>query len=62
MRQKGMADALTVTQLFDAFGVRLDAAAVEGVAVTVNWHITDLEEDHVLGLMHCALHHSPRHR
>ncbi len=54
---RGLLDALTVEQLFDAVGVRLNAGAAYGKAVTVNWRFTDIAEDHVLGLCNSTLHH-----
>ena len=51
--------ALSVEQIFDAFGVRLNGPAAAGKQVTVNWRFTDLGEDHVLGLENSALHHVP---
>ena len=51
--------ALSVEQIFDAFGVRLNGTAAAGKRITVNWRFTDLGEDHVLGLENSALHHVP---
>ncbi|RMH74501.1 MAG: MBL fold metallo-hydrolase [Actinomyces sp.] len=60
--------ALTAEQIFDALGVRLDAARVEGVELTINWTFVDHGvratpdapgERHVLGVANCALHHTP---
>ncbi len=59
MVQRGLLDALTVEQLFDAIGVRLNGEAVHGKTVTVNWRFTDIGEDHVLGLQNSTLHHTP---
>jgi alkyl sulfatase BDS1-like metallo-beta-lactamase superfamily hydrolase len=52
-------DALTVEQLFDAIGVRVNGPAVAGQRVIINWHFTDLDEHHVLGLANSAIHHRP---
>ncbi len=59
MVQRGLLDALTVEQLFDAIGVRLNGEAVHGKTVIVNWRFTDIGEDHVLGLQNSTLHHTP---
>ncbi len=55
----GLMAALSVEQIFDAFGVRLNGSAAAGKRITVNWRFTDLGEDHVLGLENSALHHVP---
>ncbi len=54
---RAMTNALTVEQVFDALGVRLKAQEVEGKRAVLNWHFTDIDEDHILGLDNCALHH-----
>ena len=59
---RAVSDELTVEMLFDLVGIRLDDAAVAGQAATINWRFTDIDEDHVLGLDHCALHHRPGRR
>jgi alkyl sulfatase BDS1-like metallo-beta-lactamase superfamily hydrolase len=56
---RSVSDALTVEMLFDLVGIRLSSMAVEGRTATVNWHFTDVDERHVLGLDNCALHHRP---
>ena len=56
---RSVSDALTVEMLFDLVGIRLSSRAVEGRRATVNWHFTDVDEHHVLGLDNCALHHRP---
>ena len=56
--------AMSPAQIFDAIGVRLDGAQLEGVAGTVNWVFTDLEagdEHHVVGVENCTIHHVPGH-
>ncbi|MFP3907795.1 MAG: alkyl/aryl-sulfatase [Acidimicrobiales bacterium] len=53
----GLMAALSVEQIFDALGVRLNAPAAVGKRITINWRFTDLGEDHVLGLENGALHH-----
>jgi alkyl sulfatase BDS1-like metallo-beta-lactamase superfamily hydrolase len=59
---RAVSDQLTVEMLFDLVGIRLDDDAVEGQAATINWRFTDVDEDHVLGLDNCALHHRPGRR
>jgi alkyl sulfatase BDS1-like metallo-beta-lactamase superfamily hydrolase len=54
--------ALTVDQIFDALGVRLDHDAAAGKTITINWTFTDVDpggSQHVLGLANRALHHIP---
>jgi alkyl sulfatase BDS1-like metallo-beta-lactamase superfamily hydrolase len=55
----GLVGALSVAQIFDALGVRLNGDAAAGKRITTNWRFTDLDEDHVLGLENSALHHVP---
>ncbi len=55
---RGMTSALTIEQIFDAIAVRLDATKVVGLKATVNWRFTDVDENHLMGLDHCALHHT----
>ena len=57
-----MANAMTAEQIFDVIGVRFDPAAFGHRAAIINWHFTDLDEDHVLGIGRSAVHHTPRHR
>lgn len=53
----GMTNALSISQVFDALGVRLKAEEVVGERAVLNWRFTDIDEDHILGLGNCALHH-----
>ncbi len=53
----GLMAALSVEQIFDALGVRLNGPAAAGAILTINWRFTDVGEDHVLGLENGALHH-----
>ncbi len=57
-----ISDELTVEMLFDLVGVRLRAEDVGGMSVSTNWHFTDIDETHNLGLDNCALHHRPGRR
>ncbi len=54
-----VSDQLSVEMLFDLVGVRLNADRVVGVSLDTNWYFTDVDENHVLGLDNCALHHRP---
>ena len=56
---RAVSDELTVDMLFDLVGIRLDDTAVAGQTATINWRFTDVDEDHVLGLDNCAIHHRP---
>lgn len=56
---RAMTNAMSIDMVFDALGVRLKAEEVEGRQVTLNWRFPDINEDHVLGLANCALHHRP---
>jgi len=59
---RGIVHALPIDQLFDTMGVRLLADEVAGLRATVNFSVTDLDEQWVLGLEHRALHYvSGRH-
>ena len=61
-RGRQIASAMTVEQVFDSVGVRFDPQAFDPDPVSFNWHFTDLDEQHVLGVAHAAIHHhSGRH-
>jgi len=55
---RGMTNALTIEQIFDALAVRLKAEEVAGKRAVINWRFTDIDEEHILGLDNCALHHT----
>jgi len=55
----GFADVLSVEQVFDAIGVRLNADKIGDVAFSINWFFTDTDERHVLGVSRRAVHHRP---
>jgi len=59
IRRRNMVEALTVDQVFDALGVRLQAENLGGKTVNINWTFTDLDEQWILGLENRALHYSP---
>jgi len=54
-----ISDELTVEMLFDLMAVRLKAEDLGGMSILINWHFRDIDENHVLGLDNCALHHRP---
>ena len=58
-RISGFLDALSVEQVFDAFGVRLNQDKIGGARFTMNWRFTDIAEDHVLGVSRRTMFHSP---
>jgi len=55
----GFAPGMTTTMLFDALGVRLRAEDLAGVALTLEWNVTDREEVHVVGVSNRTLFHAP---
>lgn len=55
MRRRAMADALSVEQIVDILGVRIDADAISGLDVTID--LTVDGEAHVLGVSNLCLHH-----
>ncbi|MDH3683696.1 MAG: MBL fold metallo-hydrolase, partial [Acidimicrobiia bacterium] len=56
---RNLTTAMTAEQLFDSLGVRFDPGSFGPAAAVINWHFTDLGEDHVLGVAHSAVHHVP---
>ena len=57
--QRAITDQLDVDMLFELIGIRLQAENVEGQAFEINWHFTDVDEHHTVGLDNCAIHHRP---
>ena len=55
VRRRGLVDALTIEQAFDAIGVRLKSEELRGMRATINWRFTDIAEDWVLGLSNRTL-------
>jgi alkyl sulfatase BDS1-like metallo-beta-lactamase superfamily hydrolase len=55
--RNGYLSAMSVDQVFDSMAVRLKAEEVGGLSVLVNFTVTDLDEQWVLGLEHRALHY-----
>ena len=54
-----IAHAITIDQLFDMVGVRFNPKKFNHGPTRINWHFTDLEEDHVLGIERSTVHHDP---
>ncbi len=54
--------AATAEQLFDLLGVRFNPERWTGSDTTINWHFTDLDEWHVLGVGAATIHHRPAQR
>jgi alkyl sulfatase BDS1-like metallo-beta-lactamase superfamily hydrolase len=59
---RDLSPAMTAEQLVDAIGVRFDPDAFGRPTATINLHLTDLDEDHVVGVANAAVHHTPHHR
>jgi alkyl sulfatase BDS1-like metallo-beta-lactamase superfamily hydrolase len=58
----GMATALTVTQVFDSFAIRIDGPRAWDVTASIRWHFTDLDETYRMELSNGVLIHYPTHR
>ena len=56
---RDMSNAMNAEQLFDIIGVRFNPARFPRAGATVNVTITDLGEQHVLGVSRSAVHHMP---
>ena len=54
---RDMSQAMSAEHLFDVIGVRFDPAAFDAGPLTFNVHLTDIGEDHVLGVGRSAIHH-----
>ncbi|MBB5187205.1 MULTISPECIES: alkyl/aryl-sulfatase [Zhongshania] len=46
------------SNFFDVMAAQLNAEKAEGMAMTINFHFTDLNENHVLTLKNSVLHHT----
>ena len=55
MRRRAMADALSVEQVIDILGVRIEAEAIVGLDIAID--LTVDGEQHVLGVANRCLHH-----
>ncbi|MFV2039735.1 MAG: alkyl/aryl-sulfatase, partial [Acidimicrobiales bacterium] len=56
-RGRRLGHAMTVEQLFDSIGVRFDPSKFGRQEARINWHFTDLDEHHVLGVARSTIHH-----
>jgi linear primary-alkylsulfatase len=56
MARAGLISALTIEQAFDAIAIRLKAEAVGGLAMTINFTFTDVDERWLLALSNRTLH------
>ena len=54
---RDMSNAMQAEHIVDIIGVRFDPTAFDRGPFTVNIHLTDLGEDHVLGVGRSAIHH-----
>ena len=54
-----IAHAITIEHLFDMIGVRFNPEKYDYGPVRINWHFTDLNEDHVLGIQRSTIYHDP---
>ncbi len=54
-----IAHAITIDQLFDMIGVRFDPEKFDSGPSRINWHFSDLGEDHVLGIQNLTIYHDP---
>ncbi len=59
LNSAGMAPALTITQLFDAVGIRIVGAKAWDLPLSINWVFTDSGESYRMELSHGALIHYP---
>ena len=59
LNSAGMAPALTITQLFDAVGIRIVGSKAWDLALSINWVFTDSGETYWMELSHGALIHYP---
>jgi alkyl sulfatase BDS1-like metallo-beta-lactamase superfamily hydrolase len=58
----GMAQAMTVTQIFDTIAIRIDGPRAAGTALSVLWHFTDTDERYLMELSNGVLIHYPTKR
>ena len=52
-----LVQAMTAEHMFDTMGVRFNPEAFGRDTAAINWHFTDLDESHVLGIARSAIHH-----
>ncbi len=58
----GFATAMTTEMLFDALAVRLVPDRLDDEPWSCNWHLSDRDEDHVIGVSNRTLFHRPDRR
>jgi alkyl sulfatase BDS1-like metallo-beta-lactamase superfamily hydrolase len=58
----GMAQAMTVTQLFDTIAIRIDGPRAAGTGLSVLWQFTDSDERYFMQLSNGVLIHYPTRR
>ncbi|MFV0257826.1 MAG: alkyl/aryl-sulfatase [Acidimicrobiales bacterium] len=56
---RNLVDAMEAENIFDVLGVRFDPSRFPHESLTINWTLTDLGEDHTMGVKHAAIHHTP---
>ena len=54
---RSITDQLDVGMLVELIGVRLQSEHLDGESFEINWHFTDVDEHHAIGLDNCAIHH-----
>jgi len=55
----GLAPALTITQLFDSFAIRINGPKAWDEHLAIGWHFTDVHENYRMELSNGALVHYP---
>jgi alkyl sulfatase BDS1-like metallo-beta-lactamase superfamily hydrolase len=55
----GLARALTVEQMFDSIAIQINGPAAWAEHLTIDWHLTDLDEHYRMTLSNGALIHYP---
>ena len=56
---RDMSNAMQAEHIFDTIGVRFNPALFNSAPATINVHLIDLDEDHVLGIGRSAINHRP---
>ncbi|MEM7091381.1 MAG: alkyl sulfatase dimerization domain-containing protein [Actinomycetota bacterium] len=56
---RDMSQAMEADHILDTLGVRFDPTAFTAGPMTFNLHLSDIDEDHVLGIGRSAIHHRP---
>ena len=55
----GLAPALSITQLFDSIAIRINGPKAWAETLSIDWHITDVDERYFMELSNGALIHYP---